>query len=536
MKFKHRNPTGRPDIEGYLSYSQDGEDVVLRSMLGERPGGFYIDIGALHPTRFSNTKLFYDAGWQGINIEPSPRGCETFSQQRQRDINLNLGVSSASGTLQFYAFDEPALNTFDKVRAETLEKTTRYRIRERMNVKVSRLDEIITEYAPNKYIDFMNIDVEHHEMSVLESNDWEKYRPEVLLVEILDFKLETLFENPIHKFLTSRDYRFECKTPRTCFYINTRASSELAPILLFAYNRPHHTEQTLLNLLRNNESARSDLYVFCDGPKSNKDLESVSAVHDLVSKITGFKNVTVIKRSENLGLANSIIDGVTSVLNKHNSAIVLEDDIVVAPNFLRYMNAALHHYEPYHHVASIHGWNFSLTDTELPDAFFLRGADCWGWATWKRAWSKFEPNGSKLLRELKLRKQTHTFDLDGAYPYTQMLEDQIAGKNNSWAIRWHASAFLNDMLTLHPGESLVMNIGLDGSGVHSQPDEKMVTTLSSKRDHIYPESITQDERMRGLIIQHLKSDRIAWYRVAIRRAKTLIRNLLGTTRIFGVKK
>jgi hypothetical protein len=357
------------------------------------------------------------------------------------------------------------------------------------------------------YIDVMNIDVEHHEIAVLSSNDWNRFRPEVLLVEILDFDLYTILENPVHKFLSTNGYRFVCKTPRTCFYVDTRKIALPAPVILFVYNRPKHTRATLANLLNNPECPQTDLYVFSDGPKSPLDTDAVQQVREIVAKVSGFRSLQLRFRDTNAGLANSIISGVTEVIGARGAAIVLEDDLLVSPHFLHYMNSALERYANNHQVASIHGWNFPLKAKNLPDSFFLRGADCWGWATWKRAWSKFEPNGQKLLSELESRRLTRHFDLEGAYPYTQMLRDQIAGKNNSWAIRWHASAFLHNMVTLHPGESLVKNIGLDGSGVHSQPDTKMETNITDKSEFTFPSTVEENSKMRAEIIRHLRSGR-----------------------------
>ncbi|MGB4775168.1 MAG: glycosyltransferase family 2 protein, partial [Daejeonella sp.] len=157
---------------------------------------------------------------------------------------------------------------------------------------------------------------------------------------------------------------------------------------------------------------------------------------------------------------------VTEIVNKYERIIVLEDDLVTSPYFLQYMNDGLNVYKDCEEVISIHGYIYPVS-VELPETFFIKGADCWGWATWKRGWDLFEPNGEKLLNEIIKRGLTYQFDFNGSYPYTQMLKDQIAGLNNSWAIRWNASAFLKNKLTLYPGKSLVQNIGNDGTGTHS---------------------------------------------------------------------
>lgn len=238
-----------------------------------------------------------------------------------------------------------------------------------------------------------------------------------------------------------------------------------APIALFVYNRLDHTRRTIESLQKNFLASESELFIFCDNARNYDSNQAVQAVREYVKSIQGFKNVTVIERDKNLGLAQSIISGVGEIVTKFGRIIVLEDDMVTSPHFLEYMNEALDLYETEEKVISIHGYIYP-TKKPLPETFFLRGADCWGWATWKRGWDIFEKSGPKLLQELQQRKLTKIFDFDGCYPYTRMLEDQISGKNNSWAIRWYAAAFLADKLTLYPGKSLVQNIGIDGSGTH----------------------------------------------------------------------
>lgn len=239
-----------------------------------------------------------------------------------------------------------------------------------------------------------------------------------------------------------------------------------SPIALFVYRRKDMTRQTVDALSKNAYAAQSDLLVFSDGPKSEADAEPVSRVREYVRSITGFRSVTVVESPGNKGLARSIIDGVTTVLKDHDAVIVLEDDMITSPHFLKYMNEGLDMYRKDDRVISIHGYVYPLKHS-LPQSFFLRGADCWGWGTWKRGWDLFEPDGTRLLDELERRQLTRDFDYNGSYPFTQMLRDQIRGVNDSWAIRWQAAAFLKDKLTLYPGKSFVRNIGFDSSGTHS---------------------------------------------------------------------
>ncbi len=240
-------------------------------------------------------------------------------------------------------------------------------------------------------------------------------------------------------------------------------SKRLAPIVLFTYNRPWHVQQTVEALLENEEARDSDLIVFSDGPREADSEAKVVEVRNYLQTIRGFKSVRIIERERNYGLAANITSGVTEVVNECGRAIVLEDDLVTSPYFLQYMNDGLNRFETDDRVISIHGYCYPVPD--LPNAFFLRGADCLGWGTWKQMWSLFEPDGRKLLEELKRKQLFERFDFHGGYPFTRMLREQIKGKNQSWAVRWYASALIHDKLTLYPGKTLVRHIGAD-SGTH----------------------------------------------------------------------
>ncbi len=243
---------------------------------------------------------------------------------------------------------------------------------------------------------------------------------------------------------------------------------KLAPIVIFVYNRPWHTRQTVEALARNELAADSAVYIYADGARKGKGAAGVEVVRSYIRTISGFKEITIVERKSKWGLANNVIDAVTRLINEHGKLIVLEDDLLTSRYFLRFMNEALDKYETADRVVSIHGYVYPVRH-ELPETFFLRGADCWGWATWKRGWDTFDKDGKKLLTELRRRRLQKDFNFNGAYNYTAMLKKQIAGENDSWAVRWYASAFLSDKLTLYPGRTFVKNIGLDGSGTHCQP-------------------------------------------------------------------
>ncbi len=244
-------------------------------------------------------------------------------------------------------------------------------------------------------------------------------------------------------------------------------SSKPAPVAVFAFNRFDHLSATLQALALNDLAAQTPVILFLDGPRNESDRESQKKIiayveSDIKNKFESFK---LVPSEKNKGLAQSIITGVTQIVNEFGRVIVLEDDLVTSKYFLRYMNDALDLYEKDDQVISIHGYVNVLKNT-VKEPFFLKGADCWGWATWKRGWQLFEPNGAKLLNEIKEKKLTREFDFENTAHYVKMLEDQISGNNNSWAVRWYDSALLKNKVTLYPSISLVKNIGLDGSGTH----------------------------------------------------------------------
>ncbi len=279
-----------------------------------------------------------------------------------------------------------------------------------------------------------------------------------------------------------------------------------SPIVLFAYNRLDHLQRTIEGLLKNKLVEDSPLFVFSDGPKNDQDAREIKKIRDYVSSIKGFKSIELIASPSNKGLANSIIQGVTEVLKNHPHCIVMEDDLLTHPRYLEYMNFYLEKLADNKSVASIHGYVDDVMD--LPDFFFLRGADCWGWATWSDRWKLFEPSGIKLLGDIQKQGLEKQFDRNNSYPFLKMLKNQVVGKNNSWAIRWHASAFLANKLTLYPGKSLVQNIGLDGSGTHCDADDLALKDFSTQKlDLRWPIDIFENKEAEKQIELYYKNKR-----------------------------
>lgn len=293
-----------------------------------------------------------------------------------------------------------------------------------------------------------------------------------------------------------------------------------SPIALFVYKRPHHTRKTLESLMANAEFSDSPLYVFCDGAKRKKDIPLVRATRELIRSYE-LDHATIIEREENRGLANSIITGVTELCNRYGRVIVVEDDLVVSPYFLKYMNTALDTYEEYDKVMHISGYMFPVRG-QLPDTFFYRATSCWGWGTWKRAWDKFEPDTHTLLAEFQDKNKRWEFDIQGSMKYHRMLKLQAIGMSDSWAIRWYASVFLNNGLCLHPEKSLVNNIGHDDSGVHCDCTNVYDVNVTEDEDFEFTRDIKESEKAVMLMVDFYQSIRKPIYVLAYNKLKQII--------------
>ena len=299
-----------------------------------------------------------------------------------------------------------------------------------------------------------------------------------------------------------------------------------APILLFVYNRPEHTRRCIESLQKNSLASESTLFIYADGAKDCNRQEAVNDVRNYIRTIQGFKQITLIERNENWGLARNIIDGVTTQVNQYGKVIVLEDDLVVAPYFLAFMNDALEVYKNEPKVGHIQACDFTQ-DPSLPDTFLIKWTGSWGWATWDRAWKHFNPNGKELLQQLEKRNLTRTFDFNGKYGFTRMLRRQIEGKNNSWAIRWNASLFLKDILSLNVGRSLVQNEGFDGSGTNCGGGELYASHLYLDPLPVTPISpIEENREARKAFMRYYARTNSFWAK-AIRRIKRTLKGDFG---------
>ena len=239
--------------------------------------------------------------------------------------------------------------------------------------------------------------------------------------------------------------------------------SKFAPIALFTYNRADHTRRAVESLLQNAEAKDSDLFIFSDGPKNEKAVRGVADNREYIHTVTGFKTVTIVEREKNWGLANSLIAGITDVINKYGRVIVVEDDLILSPYFLKFMNDGLEKYKDDDRVGTITGFVPPIGEI-LPETFFLTYFKCWGWATWKRAWDLLETDARPLLKGLRFKRKK--FDVGGGVCNYGNLYCQKVGLVDSWYLRYYASLFLKGKLSLYPGRSVATNEGLDGSGTH----------------------------------------------------------------------
>ncbi len=253
--------------------------------------------------------------------------------------------------------------------------------------------------------------------------------------------------------------------------------SSLSPIILFVYDRLSHTKKTIEALQNNELATESELFIFSDAAKTKENQESVENIRHYIQTIDGFKKITVIKRDKNWGLANSIIDGVTQIINKYHRVIVLEDDLVTSPQFLNYMNDALDFYKEKKGVWHISAWNYPMDESNLNDTFLWRIMNCWGWATWSDRWKFFNKNPEELISSFS-KEDINKFSLDNSSDFWKQVIANNNGISNTWAIFWYATIFMQKGLCLNPALTYVSNIGRDGSGTNSVPitnnfDEKL---------------------------------------------------------------
>ena len=258
---------------------------------------------------------------------------------------------------------------------------------------------------------------------------------------------------------------------------------ELAPIVLFVYNRPWHTEQTVESLKKNKLAAESDLIIYSDGARSEKDKYTVKKVRDFAEKITGFKSIQLIKRKHNFGLAGSVISGINEIFLNYNKVIAIEDDLISSKCFLEFMNEALKIYENDERIFSVSGYTFpfKIPNEYIDDTFISYRSSSWGWGTWKDRWLKVDWE-IKDYGEFKKDKNAQMIFNRGGEDLTPMLHSQMNLKIDSWAIRWAYAHFKNNAYCLFPVHSKIKNVGTDSSGIHSDTTSKFDIMIDDEEE------------------------------------------------------
>lgn len=256
---------------------------------------------------------------------------------------------------------------------------------------------------------------------------------------------------------------------------------DLAPIVIFTFNRLDHTKKTIEALKNNYLSKESELFIFSDGPRNEEEKLKVNKVRKFIKNIDGFKKITVFESKINKGLANSVINGVTEVINKYGKVIVLEDDLITSRYFLKYMNESLNLYKDKDNIWSISAYtpNIKISEDYDYEVYLIKRGASWGWATWKDRWELNDWNIRDYKIFKKNKKAIREFNMAGS-DMAPMLNDQVEGRINSWAIRWGYNQFKYDMWTVYPIKSFVKNIGTDLSGTHSSMTNKYDVNLGDK--------------------------------------------------------
>ncbi len=278
------------------------------------------------------------------------------------------------------------------------------------------------------------------------------------------------------------------------------------------------------SLKSNPESSESEVFIFSDGPRDASASIRVDEVRKFIRGLSGFLKVTVIEKTVNEGLAQSIISGVSQIVREYGKVIVLEDDLIVSPFFLNYMNSALNKYESAQQVMHVAGYMYPVNNSSLPETFFLEQTTCWGWATWKRAWDKFDKNPAHL-DSCFTPQMIYDFNLKGSCNFWKQVELNLQGRMDTWAIFWYASVYLNKGLALHPKFSYVENIGHDGTGTNCDSSSDFKVSFASKAQLLSSEIELSMSAKRELII-YFNSIKISFARRVINKLKRIKKNHL----------
>ena len=277
----------------------------------------------------------------------------------------------------------------------------------------------------------------------------------------------------------------------------------LAPVILFVYNRPEHTKQTLEYLKKNKLAEESSLFIYSDGPKNEQEIFKVDSVRKIIHSIKGFKNIQIKEQDHNLGLAKSVLSGVTEIFQSYDNAIVMEDDIISTPDFLFYMNELLDFYRENKKIFSVTGYTFpiKIPSSYKHDLYFSPRASSWGWGTWKDRWEKVDWDINDYNDFIENKLLTEAFE-NGGSDLTKMLKNRKAGKIDSWAIIWTYAHFRDNSYCVYPVKSRIKNIGADLSGVHTNRTKQFDVDLNLELEPVKP---VEDPELDEVIMRNFKN-------------------------------
>ena len=288
------------------------------------------------------------------------------------------------------------------------------------------------------------------------------------------------------------------------------------PIAVFLYKRPAHASLLLESLSRCRRVDECFLTIYCDAPKRAEDSAAVAETRQVAHQWASRFDSELVERETNLGLARSIVNGVSELCERHGRVIVVEDDFVLSQSFLEYMLAALDRYANEQNVYQISGYMFPVRHSQKPDAFFLPLTTTWGWATWARAWRVFDSNATDardMLRDPAIRR---SFNLNGAYPYAEMLEATLDAENESWGILFWWAVFKVGGFVLHPRKSLVWNGGVDATGTHygdqlwsNQSLAEFTADAWPEGSFVLPDKVAVDETAFANVVEYLRSEQFS---------------------------
>ena len=280
----------------------------------------------------------------------------------------------------------------------------------------------------------------------------------------------------------------------------------LAPIIVFTYNRLNNLKSCINSLKKNKLCYKSKIYFFSDGPKNSSDKPKIKNIRDYIRKLKGFKKKIIIERKQNFGLAKNIIHGVTHTLKKEKKAIILEDDLIVNSFFLEFMNNSLEKYEKNQKVWHISGWNYNINISTKHDCYFTRGMNCWGWGTWLDRWKHFEKKPKKIIKNWDKNK-IKEFNFDNSINFYSQILRNYNNQLNSWAIFWYATIFYKKKLCLNPTKTFTQNLGISKKATNTKSIENTfnsVLTNFEYQNFNYPNKIIENEEIYKIIKRNFK--------------------------------